>query len=538
MTEFAHDPETGQTYMRAPGRRWVPVSEAEADQIERADQLGPARAAYAGLKNSVQQLAAGAGTMIGVPDAPEELERLRAEQGGLRAVHPVASTAGALTPDIGLAAATGGASVLGSIGRGAAVDFALGALRSPEAPLEAGARNAAIGAAAGGAVAGAAKLGAIGGDLVGKFRGTVQDVAAAHGPQSMHGPRSIGAAENLDPSYASSERALAGFLQPEELDELAADFGAGKIYTPADAAALRARAGTPELGRADAWREYEELGRSNVAADRVMGAGRSINEIRANADDVAVQVVMRELGETSATRLTSQNLNRLEVELGETFEHAAKEAGDFVFQRSDLARLADIAEDASADDAATVGRYVTRIFRDAPGTERVLAGDQANATMLSDHARQYRTRLGNEIVAAMRQGQVQRIASLRDVQQVLDDVLDRQIGRETADALEEARYRWQILTAVRGSTATTDAGGGLNLRSFMTAMQRGVNRGGRITKKTKEGDQFYRTMETLAYLTTRVVPNSGTAQRIIAQSAPQAVGLLGAYWAGKQIFGE
>lgn len=336
---------------------------------------------------------------------------------------------------------------------------------------------------------------------------------ARQGQDIVDNARALNAAVNPNPSNVSQERALRGMLTPNELDELSADFSAGKLYTPADEKALTARVGTDELSAADAARQTEELMRTDIVMDRAMGRGRSINGIRDEAADMITKVVMRELGENIATRATSANMRDIRARIGDDFEEVAKAAGDLNFNGRDVYKLDFATASAGADDAGIVGKIVEAIKTDIK-----------NSVMPNKTAAQWRTTLNNGISNAANGGRFERAQSLGEVLDVLDDIVERQIPQDVAETLAEARYRYRIFKALERSTASTDAGGQVNIRSFMNAYQRRGNRFGRSVAKGEQGEQFYRTLETLRYLTDRVEPSSGTMQRLLANTAKGAGG--------------
>ena len=337
---------------------------------------------------------------------------------------------------------------------------------------------------------------------------------------------SINAARNADNAAAGNGPLLRGFLQADELDDLAAEFSSGRLYTPGDARTLRAT--TPaEMDQGNALRQTEELGRSNIAADRALGMGRSINGIRDNAEAIGTKVVMREMGDNTDELLTSTKLNELGREIAKPFEDAAKEAGAFKFTPADVNDLQEAAARAGADDANLVNRFVERMTSDMKATDAAAATQASAREMNNSVARQYRTQLGKEISNAANAGRFDRAQALGEIQDVLDTIVQRQVSSETSDALTEARKRYRTYKAVQRSTATTSAGGEINIRSFMNAYQR-RNRGGRNSRSDERRDKFYRTMETLNYLTQRVEPSSGTAQRLLAGGAAQTAGGIAA----------
>ena len=352
--------------------------------------------------------------------------------------------------------------------------------------------------------------------LVGRFTDTaarVVDGVRGRTPAAADGAMG---AQRTAPGLRSAdvgERALRGMLEPEQLDELAADLSLGKLYTPGDALALRAAAGGDDIARAEVRRESEELFRSNVALDRMAGGGRqSINAIRDEGAEAANRVVLNELGENIGTRLTATNMRRIGDELGQTFEDAAEAAGDLRFTGDDRAALEWLGRQATADDARLVDGYVGDINANM---------NEAGA-LPQKAARQIRNNLGKDISNAAQAGDFSRAQTLGDLQDVLDGIVERQLPQEVAEGLFDARYKYRIFKALERSTATVDAGGKVNLASFMRAYQRRNRFGSNTANEGQRGEGFFRKMETLRYLQTKVQPSSGTVQRLLANSPAAA----------------
>jgi hypothetical protein len=420
--------------------------------------------------------------------------------------------------------------VMGGAGRGlagvTAIEAGLGAARNPEAPI----RGAATGAVFGGLGYGAGM--AIG---VGTRRGLAManaatetarrmasrgrfvpgEAAAAAGPR----PRSVGAAaaETVGPAGALERRSLQGMLTPDEVASLADELGfdAGLALRASDAAALTAREGTGELAAAEAGRQADELLRSSPVNDALYG---NISGTRELQGEMANRLIMREVSDNSMDRLTAENMRNLRQDLGAVFDDAAEQVGDFRFDPGDLDDLDEIVASSLADDQALLARHVGAVKADLK--ENVLA----NQTAL-----ERRSKLGKDIRRAAGSGQYERAQALGEVQDVLDRIVDRQAPPKVQEQLRDARYRYRIYKALERSTATTDPGGKVNLRSFNTAYQRG-NRfyrgsvGGGVEGR---GKQFARQLETLRYLTEKVVPSSGTSERMLANLAPGALRGIG-----------
>lgn len=532
--DIRHDPETGQEFVRLPGAdQYVPATPEQVDILEESGPIAFVNA----LGNSLGQAVTGGFALAGAPGAREAFGEYAANQEFRSAGAPVAAFTGSIAPDVAIGAATGGGgTLLRQAARVGGTEALLGAVRNPDDPL----RGAAIQGGAG-LVAGPV-LGMAAGPTMraGTRRGleAVQPVIdrsrqALRGPQrppdgvAFNPPRNLSAAAADDVSFETTERALAGFLEPEELAELSQDLNVGPLTTRGDDLALRARGGTDELDRAENIRQSEELYRSDVVTDRIAGGGRSINAIRDNAQEAATRVVMRELGEPVSDRLTNQTINRIGAALGREFDEAAEAAGNLKFEQGDLDALNNIRFEAVADDARLVDAEIEKIVSDLEKASET-TGPSGELSMQA--AQQARTRLGDKIQKAAKAGNFTRAQSLGEVQDVLDAIVDRQLPADVADNLAEARYKYRIYKALQRNTSTTDAGGKLNLISFNRSMERMGNRSYRLSGRSEAGEKFGRTMETLEYLTSRIEPSSGTAQRLLAKIPGGATGggLVGA----------
>ena len=354
--------------------------------------------------------------------------------------------------------------------------------------------------------------------------GTADDVVA----KSRARGDGINSQRVTDPSFDSTERSLRGYRTPQQMDDLAADLGEASPITPGDELALNARAGGDDIGNADKIRAREELSRGDILGDRIAGRGRSINETRESGEAMASKLVMRELGEPVGERLTSANYKRLRGEIGQQFDDAAEAAGDLDFAADDLAKLEDTAVRANADDVRLTEKYIEDIKADI---------DKNGGTLSTKDAAQYRTQLGKDIQTAAQRGESSRAGTLGDVQDVLDDIVERQIPDDVSESLADARYKWRIIKSL-DRTATTDPGGNINLRSFMTSMQSKGNRFGRSSGRGAKGEEFYSNLETLRYLTERVSPSSGTAERLRANAGKAALGTLVTAGGGAGLLGN
>lgn len=502
MADVVRDEDTGEVFVRLPGNRLMQV-EDDPDVIAAA-QEGTVQSLVGGAMSSVGQAVTGAGALLGSERARREFDVLSEAQRARMGANPVGGTLGSLAPDVALGAVTGGTGSLARrMGTTALVEGTLGAARSPDAPIEGALIGGGLGALGGAGLAALDAAAPLARGMASRVTARMEGIVSAN--RARMG-RDLNARRNPSPSFEQSQPVLRGFMQPEELDELANTLGTGKLYTPGDAAALRAL-DKDTLGRAQSRRQVEELMRTDIIMDRAYGGGASINAIRDNAQDAATRLVADELGMNDA-RFTRQAFNDVRRDVSADFEWVSKQVGDLDLTHDDVAALHQALDDASADDANAVKRYVENITEDVTqeGEDDLLLRPMNNEV-----AQQYRTRLRNDIERASKAGNFARAQALGQVQDVLDDVVERQakrVGGQVQATLDEARHRWRIIKSIERSTATTDAGGDINVPSFMTAYERAGRR--------MSDDPLMKQLETLRWLTTRVVPSSGTGERVLA----------------------
>jgi hypothetical protein len=525
MADILKGPD-GNYYLKPPTARspadLIPLSEADLEVVREGGAEAFLKAAgqqAGGIVGGALELGEKGTNALGLTDSTtfqEVGEFTRRQQDVRSRANPSASTLGnvaGMAPDVALGVLSGGTTLPGQMARAGAVEGTLGALRSPEDPLTGAAIQGTVGAVAplAGPVTGALGKGARKGLEIG--RNAVETVRG----------RSLSAAVNATPDMgATSERVLRGMLTPDEVLELEMDLSTGSLMTRGDVAALNARSAS-QIEAADALRQSEELYRSDVIADRIAGRGKSVNGIRDNGKNAATKVILSELGNPNAQRLTYAVIRDEFKAQSAVFQNAEQIAGDLKFEAPDVQKLIDVSQQASMDDADLVSAYMNDIMGDALGTGDGTATD----VLASGKAGQYRNRLRKDIDRASLAGRMERVQSLTDIMDVLDDITERQavkVDPGVGEALAEARYRWRILKSLDRSTATTDAAGSVNLKSFLTQYQARGNRAGKSTARNVRGKRFMDTLETLKFLTERVEPSSGTAQRLLAKASPVAGG--------------
>ncbi|MCP4823967.1 MAG: hypothetical protein GY892_07590 [Shimia sp.] len=515
--KYLTNEETGQLFVVGQNGDPVPIQPQDIAELE----AGSVSQFFSAAERGLGTIATGAGSLMGLEGTREsfnELERQGEVQGAVNRIQQL----GQYAPDVVAGVATGGGSLTATAGKAALVEGMLGAARNPDAPVQGAIQQGAIGAATtltGGVLApvvvGGIRVGTQAGNkLAQRFNSVADDVIE----RSRVRADSINAARNASPEYSTQGRILAGQNTVEQMDELALDFGynKGDLYTTGMARQLRATTDAEDAA-ATALREQEELFASNVLLDRTGGGGKSINKVQDNLKDVSTKVVMRELGENLESRMTWQNMRRIEEEIVQPFKDAQAKAGPIKIEADDVVELNDIKLKAEANDERLVTKYIDDIEADVA---------KEGGKLTPQDAQQLRTRLGNDIMQASKRGQAERAGSLADLRDVLDNAMERNLDGETLEALTEARQKYRVLKTVQRSAATIDPSGKININSFIKAWQRsGNNRYGRTSKGF---DEFNRNLETLNNLGSKMTPSSGTAQRLIAGAASGPVAAVGA----------
>jgi hypothetical protein len=389
--------------------------------------------------------------------------------------------------------------------------------------------GAAIGGALGGGsilggnilAKGAARLAEPVAGLVGRTKRTMGNLVGENRSLSA-------AAADGGVAFEGSEPILSGMTRGMGLDELSADLGIGRLGTRSERRMLET-ASPEEFAAAKSMREKEQLFASNIIGDTALGG---VTGTRANARLGLNRLVSREVGMPNTDQFTQTATNAARKETSKVFNESFEAAGDLRFEADDLAKFDEAVLQSSADGRPQVEAVINDIKADMT-PEGVLPNDKAVATR--NRLTKYMDGAGSDMP---------RRQALEDVREALDDIIERQAVLKdpgVAEALAEARYRWRILSSLEAPGAV-DAGGDINIRSFSNAMKRHGNKGLRRTRMNERGRQFAEHLETLDFLSQKVVPSSGTAERLIASTmntltGPAAIG-AGAATLGGMLFGR
>ena len=509
--DIFHDPKTKQLYTRYPGQaEYVPITEDQATAIEMG---APANAVISMMRTAlspvetVRKWAPYPGHIPG--NDPPEMQAFNETGQALSGAHPLASIGGSMVgmaPAIAAATATGGSSLMGQV----ASQGVAGALLAPD--------NPALGFVEGGALGGAAMgvaplLRGAKGLTTRVMTGVQATINEVRGGSLSAAAASSGEAAG----YMSTERVLGGMSNASRLDELAAVHSMPSVLTKGDAMYLEATVGSPMERAAAKLRGQEDLATGSMMQDYAYGGVTAKREAQRA---LATSEIMRQLGETSATRLTSSNMLRLKNEIGGEFDALAAEVPNAKFGEADAGRMQTALDNTVGVEQPYVQGWIDKI-NDAI---------DENGLMPGSDARHLRTQLRQIITAVTSGGRTnfERAASLGDLMDVIDDATMRAAPPGVAERLADVRYKYRILKSLERSSSTTSAGGEINIKSFNNAYDKQGNLHGRASKKTEAGAQFYADMEALGALMEKVTPDSGTARRMNFQRGAIKAGGYGA----------
>lgn len=463
------------------------------------------------LAGGALELGEAAGRKLGLTDSTQfaEINRATERDQGLRArANPAGAglgTVAGIAPDVALGIATGGA---GPLARRAAMvgatEGGLGALRSPQDPVAGAALQGGIGVAtlgAGAGVAAAAKpltKGAARGLEIGK---TVVDRVRGRAP--------AGAQIVEDTSgFVGTQRNLEGLLTPAQLDEM------GFPVTNGDRAALDAMRGTDQYSNASALRAAEEGARSAELGSitnlgQTLKGRRGVNAVRAEQEAFVTRSIGALLGDPNIENLTRFNRGSIRKEVSAVFDDAINK-GDVPIPGTATADSVAQEVAVATGNAAERAKY---------WSQEVASKVQADGTFDRAAFSSLRSGLGDDIDRAFNSGNHELGTVLSRINEILDDALQGTLTPDVQAALAEARTRWRVLKALE-RVNTVDAGGEVNIRSFTRAYE-AVTPGFR--KASRKMNDFEQLLDTANFTLSKPVPNSGTADRLIAAAGKSRV---------------
>ena len=110
--------------------------------------------------------------------------------------------------------------------------------------------------------------------------------------------------------------------------------------------------------------------------------------------------------------------------------------------------------------------------------------------------------------------------ALSEAEDVITSRFEKGLSADDQASFAEAQHRWKIIKALEANLRSTDAGGKVNVGTFSNAYL------GR--KPNIRGDEFGKDLEAMRFLTQRLSPSSGTAERLQGGVLRGGLGLLGA----------
>ncbi|QEP30330.1 hypothetical protein [Pukyongiella litopenaei] len=471
-----------------------------------------------------------------------------------RAVNPGVATVGGALPDI---AAGGASSLVRRPLMGLALDSALGAASSPDAPLTGAAAAAAgygVGAGAAGAYRymrpGTQKGIQIGNAVIDNSRrqraAQRAEISAAAregrdiNPKAWGGTadplepgipeprgRAAGAQVNPSPTYELSEPVLGDVLSSRTMRDRysfpTTQAQAAIIDTsdPTTFAAAR---------RQDAADFQEWRSRGGIS-----GAVKDMTQPIDNYDDLrATQVralnkeIMRAMGEPNAVAVTTGNVGKARRAISERFNEIAREAGNLTREEGDnlAERIAGMIDN-EADEGA---RNLLSHFKKSIDDRRAFRGGELSAEELLEVRNQVAKAVKN---AYGRDPNLIVGNALRDLEDELDATFFSKLPDDAKQDMADNRFQWGVANTALRTGAATNARGDVNIRSFINAYRQGNRR----YKIGYDRTDFARFLDTADAILFKESPDSGTPQGLapILGAIAEAAGVPGAGIVGNLI---
>jgi hypothetical protein len=509
------DPD-GTIWAFIPGRGPKIITADQADQIAQGEgsleSLGKSALTSLGM-------AVTGGTALLTPNDSDINRAARAsyaadasQQGARGILNPVSSIVGSVLPDIGVGVATAGAGIPAMIG----AEALMGAARNPDAPIE--------GALMQGGLSAAGPAAFLGGRAV--ARG-VQQMAPNIGGgtgifnqamSAMPGNMGQRAAARIEAAAAAESRGAGGGARIGEGVEGAG--GAGKHYTGymdkaeleargyqttlGDNLALGAEKGTGQASYAARIRNAEELRRSDPVF------GRQIEAVRENQRAMLTRRIAEGIGSTDEV-LTPASLGEAFTRLGNEYEQHAATIGHVLIDGKAMAKLDGIAEQAHGSYAPWVKKIVGDV-KAAMGDDQILSAKDWSAT---------RGEINKGIEAATRQGAGGKLGDAQAMMETLQDAIYKTLPPDARDAVNATNKKYALLKTLASRQGNIGADGYVNPVSMASSF-------GRNPKRYKDAlvSDFQREVDTVRFLNQRTTPNSGTADRILANPGRAVAGAL------------
>jgi hypothetical protein len=442
--------EAGQLWVRPPGTVTPrPVTREQADLL--ISDEGAGTAFLESIREQGSQIGAGIQKLVG-PEynqawADQELARSRSTQSARSMQSPYASGAGAIVPELGLAAATGGSSIPLMIG----AEAALGAVRNPENPLAGAALAGGLAAVVPGAAAlvrGApAAAGRVGGllDQLGYGGGPGMSMVAPGARSTAAGRVAARIGDDVPgaPPAPGTARVMQGTLTPDELRQLGLEVSPGQRM----------------MLEATDQRQFMNAKNRRFVEDTnqdVPGLGGGIRQLRDQQEGFLGDMIKRELGDMSVANMTPENIGQQLKAQGKIIGKFGEVAGPVQLADDALVQMDDIVGRSNLDYKGVIETQVADIKA---------ALERGGGLMQPRDFQQIHSNLGKIIAGSHGEGQAGKLAAASDVQDFLQQALHKQLPEAAKAELSQARYRYRILKTL-GNYGVTNVRGEVNPASF------------------------------------------------------------------------
>lgn len=422
--------------------------------------------------------------------AQAPLQRSREETAARGMVSPISTMVGQAAPAIAVGAATQGAGLPAMMG----AEALYGAAMSPEEPLVGAALGAAFGAvpfAAQGARAGVQAVGRMlpeGGALGESLRTATSVIPGRNKRMTDSVMEKLGQVEG-----EAKPPVLSGYLSPKELD------AAGIPYTRGDAMSLLARS-DDEMKAAATVRNMEELQRSGVF-------GNTTNAIRDAQKTGFTQYIKKELGIAAddARALTDTRMGEIFQGLGKQFDEIRSAAGPEVRMGERFGNsLKALVDNAEPDTQARLAKLVDGIFQKN-------GGDTGPITLSQKSIGDIERQLGKMVDVGINHGNYALLSDAMFIRMQIREAVERQLPDKLKGEMQKLRKQYALASSLTRK-GVRDVAGEINPASLRNSWNLNPN----YSKKQIGQDDLGRALETAAYLTSRVVPSSGTSERLLA----------------------
>lgn len=538
--------EKGNYFLDTGGGVLQPLSVEQAQAV--FDNPDAGAGVGAALSQGIDNLVTGGGSLLS--DNPYWREANKQGQQASEALtlqHGLPAAGARYAPQVGAGVATAGAGLIPTVG----LEAGLGALTTPETPVQ-GAVLGGLGGAAGFALpAVGAWAGQQGRQLAGKlpwFRqanpmdeipinpggmmpGERPPLAGSGAPDVGPGNQASagattpeplapsanppGAAPNPAPRMAervtdtlaqadartqvAGTRVMEGTMTPDEL------YTRGVPTSPGDRALLSARAGDDAAGAA-----ARELLQQESASTSHPVFGQGLRNIRDAQQQSATNFLARELDVPHGINLTDPMLSDVVANIGGRMDQIATDMGTVPLSQEIKNEFAEILTQTTGSHKAQLQTLIDEIGAMSDLNGGVLTGDQWG---------QMRTKLNKMVDSGMGQGNLGKIHDAGQVLETMTNAMESGLPDVTREELARLRKQYAIAMTLT-KPGTRNADGQVNPVSFYNNWKRPQS------KKTRGTDDVGRFMNTMVTLTQKRTPDSGTAGRLLQAGAGIAADLV------------